>query len=263
MLFLVQAVPGVLRCRRRSWELPHGLSPRIQQYIAEAGFEGLSKVPNMEVDHALITALVERWRPETHTFHLPHGEISITLQDIEVMLGVPVDGLPVTGSAKGNWPALCRDFLGRLPPDPVPHPHENKSILAGARLRVSWLKEQFRDPLAVDATDEVVQQHARYHILVLLGSILFMDKSADRVSVRPLLLLNPISNAKRYSWGSGALAWLYRHLCKASETKAKQIGGALMLVQLWAYSRFPLICPITRPPQPPMDAGPLACRYVL
>ena len=51
----------------------------------------------MEVDHALITTLVERWHPETHTFHLPHAEMGITLQDIEVMLGILVDGLPVTG----------------------------------------------------------------------------------------------------------------------------------------------------------------------
>ncbi|KAK9998228.1 hypothetical protein SO802_017831 [Lithocarpus litseifolius] len=34
-----------------------------------------------------------------------------------------------------------------------------------------------------------------------------------------------------------------------------------MLVPLWAYSRFPLICPVTRPPQPPVEAGPLARRW--
>ena len=91
----------------------------------------------MELDHAFITALVEYWCPETHTFHLPRGEMAITLQDIEVMLRVPVDRLPVTRGVKLGWPALCRELLGHHPPDPVPHPHENKSILAGARIRVS------------------------------------------------------------------------------------------------------------------------------
>ena len=95
----------------------------------------------MEVDHALITALVEHWRLKMHTFHLPHGEMGITLQDIEVMLGVPVDGLLVTRSVTLEWPALCHDLLGYLPLDPIPHPYENMSILAGVRLRVSWLKE--------------------------------------------------------------------------------------------------------------------------
>ena len=57
-LFRVQVVPGVQKCRHRSCELPrHGLDPRIAHYVAEAGLEGLFKVPNMELDHALITAL--------------------------------------------------------------------------------------------------------------------------------------------------------------------------------------------------------------
>ena len=187
MLFRVQVVPGVLKCRRRSCKSPqHGLDPRIARYIIEASFEGLFKVPNLEVDHALITALVECWRPKTYTFHLPHEEMGITLQDIEVMLGVRVDGLPMTGAVKMDWPTLCLQLLGHRPPDPIPHPHEKNSNLAGARLRFTWLDAQFSGPLATDATDEVVQQHARYHILDRLGTIFFMDKSVDRVSVMPL-----------------------------------------------------------------------------
>ncbi|KAK9987990.1 hypothetical protein SO802_028229 [Lithocarpus litseifolius] len=157
MLFRVQVVPGELKCRRRSCELPQGgLDPRIAHYITEVGFEGLFKVLDMEVDHALIIALVERWCLETHAFHLPHGEMGITLQDIEVMLGVLVDGLLVIGSVRMDWFGLCHDLLGHQPLDPVPHPHENKSILAGVRIKVSWLETRFRGTLATDATNDVV-----------------------------------------------------------------------------------------------------------
>lgn len=251
----------MLKVRRRKCVLPQGgLDPRIMQCIDVAGLTGLFKVPDMEVDHALITALVERWRPETHTFHFPHGEMGITLQDIEVMLGIPVDGLPVTGSTAKKWNVLCRELLGHEPPPVIPN--SNKSTLTGARIKYIWLDQQFPAPPAADAGDEVIQQHARYHILVRMGALLFMDKSADRVSLLPLQLLNPISNARRYSWGSAALAWLYRQLCSASKKEAMQIGGALLLVQLWAYSRFPRLCPIVRPPLPPVHSGPLAIRYV-
>ena len=64
--------------------------------------EGLFKVPELEVDHALITTLVKRWRSKTHTFHLPYEEMGITLQDIEVILGVLVDGLPMVGKTTRN-----------------------------------------------------------------------------------------------------------------------------------------------------------------
>ncbi|XP_030958569.1 uncharacterized protein LOC115980462 [Quercus lobata] len=84
-----------------------GLDPRIMQYIYASSLIELFKVPDIEVDHALITALVERWRSETHTFHLPHREMGITLQDIEVMLGILVDVLPVTGRADHQWNVVC------------------------------------------------------------------------------------------------------------------------------------------------------------
>ena len=98
-LLYLQEVPGLLTCCHRDKGLLEGgldrLDPRIAAYITDAGLDGLLRIPYMDLDHTLITALVEIWRPETHSFHLPHGEMTITLQDMEVIMGVPVHGLPV------------------------------------------------------------------------------------------------------------------------------------------------------------------------
>ncbi|KAH1063834.1 hypothetical protein J1N35_028821, partial [Gossypium stocksii] len=45
----------------------------------------------------LIFTLVERWHPETHTFHLPYGECTIILEDVVLQLGLPIDGSTIMG----------------------------------------------------------------------------------------------------------------------------------------------------------------------
>jgi hypothetical protein len=63
-------------------------------------------------DVPLIAAFMDRWRPETHTFHFPVGEMTLTLEDA-AMLG----RLPCPGQAMGpidipvTWHA---DFLARF-----------------------------------------------------------------------------------------------------------------------------------------------------
>ncbi|CAN1139588.1 Serine/threonine-protein phosphatase 7 long form homolog [Linum perenne] len=37
----------------------------------------------------LVTALLERWLPETNTFHLIRGETTITLEDVDVLTRLP------------------------------------------------------------------------------------------------------------------------------------------------------------------------------
>ena len=70
---------------------------RVIDIIKLLRLEGLFRAPSKEIDHCLISALVEQWRPETHTFHLPHGEMSITLQDVEVLYGLPIEGEVLVG----------------------------------------------------------------------------------------------------------------------------------------------------------------------
>ncbi|KAL9667989.1 hypothetical protein QQ045_002359 [Rhodiola kirilowii] len=85
------------------------------QYVANAGFIPWSQVCNVKIDPKLCTALVERWRPETHTFHLKGGEATITLQDVALLTGLPIDGEPISGLAEFEWEPLCLRLLGDVP----------------------------------------------------------------------------------------------------------------------------------------------------
>ncbi|KAH1107619.1 hypothetical protein J1N35_011387 [Gossypium stocksii] len=65
-----------------------------------------------KLDPKLISALIERWRPKTHTFHLPCGECTITLENVQLQLGLPVDGSALTGfSQSADWGAVCYNLL--------------------------------------------------------------------------------------------------------------------------------------------------------
>ncbi|RVX07230.1 Serine/threonine-protein phosphatase 7 long form-like [Vitis vinifera] len=82
------------------------MDPRLRPYIIRSGFYGVYRIGHITLDWGLITSLVERWRPETHTFHLPVGEMTITLQDVTVILGLRIHGLPITGTCDIDWSLL-------------------------------------------------------------------------------------------------------------------------------------------------------------
>ena len=65
--------PGKLHCRRReaSFYLNSILSARIIPYLQQFGFYGVTRLGFISLDWHLITAFIKRWRPETHTLHVP------------------------------------------------------------------------------------------------------------------------------------------------------------------------------------------------
>ncbi|KAL8095268.1 hypothetical protein AgCh_036649 [Apium graveolens] len=63
-------------------------------------FVNLLVVPHNDI--RLITALVERWRPETNSFHFTFSEMTITLEDVYMILGLPITGRAVTHTELDN-----------------------------------------------------------------------------------------------------------------------------------------------------------------
>ncbi|KAL9683305.1 hypothetical protein QQ045_015125 [Rhodiola kirilowii] len=73
------------------------LDHRIRHYVIAAGFYPWTQVCDVKADPSLLTAVIERWRLETHTFHFNEGEATITLQDVSLLTGLPIEGEPVMG----------------------------------------------------------------------------------------------------------------------------------------------------------------------
>ena len=44
------------------------------------------------ISHGFVCAFSERWHEETSSFHLPVGEMTITLDDVACLLGIPIIG---------------------------------------------------------------------------------------------------------------------------------------------------------------------------
>ncbi|RYR52632.1 hypothetical protein Ahy_A06g027523 [Arachis hypogaea] len=66
------------------------------------------------------------------------------------------------------------------------------------------------------ADEETVRRYARAYIMMLLGTQLLADKSGTYIHIRWLPYVARLEDMGGYSWGSAALAWLYRCMCRVA-----------------------------------------------
>ncbi|KAH1232450.1 Protein MAINTENANCE OF MERISTEMS [Glycine max] len=67
-------------------------APEIEGLVAGTGLSPLIGCSMVSGDPGLISAFAERWHRETNTFHLPVGELTITLDDVACLLHLPIIG---------------------------------------------------------------------------------------------------------------------------------------------------------------------------
>ncbi|KAK1258772.1 hypothetical protein QJS04_geneDACA018713 [Acorus gramineus] len=155
--------------------------------------------------------------------------MTITLQDVAILTGLPIDGKPVTGiTDHDDWASVCEELLGVGPP---------ADKIKGGRIFLSWLKETFSIVPDVELDDDILQQYARAYILFVLGSTIFADGTGNKIHACYLHLFRDFEDAGRYSWGAAALAHLYRALYRGSVLGERMSAGSHGF-----YSLLQVIC---------------------
>ncbi|KAM3381818.1 hypothetical protein P3S68_007391 [Capsicum galapagoense] len=185
--------------------------------------------------------MIERWRPETHTFHLPFEEVTLTLQDVQVLIGLRVEGNPVVFPNlihhNFDW-AMMLQVHTRFTPAP-------DNFTRTSRLNIDVLIEYIRQqvhhyPITDKTPDDRVRRLARLYMLLILGAILFPNTSGNSLSLRFLNFVVDLGSMGNYSWGSTILAYLYWCFCWIS-IGGITLGGFLPLLQIWTWeSLYPM-----------------------
>ncbi|MFQ6623895.1 hypothetical protein Gotur_003655 [Gossypium turneri] len=107
-------------------------------------------------------------------------ECTVTLEDVALQLGLPIDGSAVMGvSAIAELAALCYSLLGVSPADA-------ECNFTG--LKFSWLKTNF-EHLSINATKHEVMCAARAYIMHIIGCVLIPNANNNRVHLMYLPLL--------------------------------------------------------------------------
>ena len=228
--------------------------PRFEPHLKVAGFWKVMQIEYIRLDHHLITALCDRWRPETNTFHFRVGEMTITLADVHHMLGIETNGRPIyVENHDIDYMELFSELLG------VEVPEEERKWTYDVSM--SWFRNVFKQPLSQDATDIEIVQRTRAVILYFINSTLFTDHSKGRCSLRFLPFLRDLMDCAQYSWGGALLAYLYNELTQVAIQKSNTLCGCMVLLQLWSWTHIAIGRPdVTLPTH--LDPNlPLGCKW--
>ena len=200
--------------------------PEIEGLVAATGLSPLIDCSVITGNPGLISAFVERWHNETSTFHLPVGELTITLDDVSSILHFPITGALHSFHALSTEEA--RFLLTELLEVSAEEARAETALTRGAYVRLGWVRDIYET--RCQARRWIVA--ARAYLLHLVGCTLFANKSATYVHVVHLDAFRDLAHSGGYAWGVAALVHMYDQLDEACRTTTRQLAGYLTLFQV-------------------------------
>ncbi|XP_051190068.2 serine/threonine-protein phosphatase 7 long form homolog [Lolium perenne] len=128
-------------------------------------------------------------------------------------------------------------FIHMAPDEIVNKRGEKLRVSAGATF--TWISQNFKT-CPEGASRDLIKLYARVYVWYVITRTLFPDCSGNTAQWHWLKALTKMET--KWSWGSAALAFLYRQLDEACCRISKDacIGGPLLLLSIWSWERFPV-----------------------
>ena len=201
------------------------------------------------ISHVLVCAMAERWHEETISFHLPVGEMAITLDDLACLLGILIAGRLIQEDDLDHDQGVHLMVTHQL--FLVEEAVEQASNNSGAFVTYTALKERYEHLLnrsnhllGEDLSEEeelsrIRSTYVKAFLLLLLGYTLFSGKNNKTINLLWMLAIWDSANIGMWSWGAMGLAFLYEQLNLASSSHVGSVGGYMsLLVVIYFFLLF-------------------------
>lgn len=170
---------------------------------------------------SLILSLAQKWCLETNSFVFPWGEATITLEDVNVLLGFSVLGSSVFAPLESSE---LKEAVEKL------EKRKQESMR-----QVSWISSFVDDEMEHEA-----------FLVLWLSKFVFPNKSCHPILSNVFPIAVRLARGERIALAPAVLASIYRDLsqiCGLSSPQNINLDSLFKLVQLWIWERFKSIRP--------------------
>ena len=186
--------------------------------LRESGLHDLVFLGYATVPHALLMTLCERWHPETSTFHMPMGEMTVTLEDVACLMHVQIEGRMLGHRKKmlrHEGEALLVKHLGvsKKEAERICN-KEYDGYISYPKLRELYTTSLGRaniladteDPEELEELERVTTYCVKCYLLYLVGCLLFGDRNNKHIKLVYLTTMEDgYAGMHNYSWGGMTL----------------------------------------------------------
>lgn len=190
--------------------------------IKKMGFGHLLEMPIQTLNKNLLVELMERWSCEKHAFILLPGEITITLMDVALILGLRVMGDSVVLKEDEPFSDLEKEY---------------GATISNRKIMVSSIENKL-ESIGEIANDDF----ARAFLLFTFGTFLFPNANG-KVDSRYLSVLKDLDNVHQLAWGAAVLEDIIKWLSKKREMNVQYVGSCLIFLQIWSYEHIDIARP--------------------